>query len=332
MKSLKHSLLILLAFVQWTVVTAQDKEKWEPKFKKTKNYSKSYSFSGSDKLVLNNQFGEMKLVTWDKNEVKLDATITGKSDDEQRAQEILDRISINDSKDGSTVSFQTKFADNKKDWNEKDRKEGRHEGMEINYTVYLPAGANLKAENQFGKMIVPELKGDVTLVSKFGSLNAGRLSNPRSVTVEFGKADIAYLNGGDLTIKFSQGKLDQSAGNLDVNVEFSQVKLDIGNETKGLTIHNSYSTLYLDLDKNLSASYDIVTSHGSFNNKSDFAIKRQGGDDNQYGPRFTEKYTGTSGSGSCRIKVNASFGEVVAGHNLQVDLSEKKKNKPTRTI
>src|SRR5689334_19165427 len=83
--------------------SAQDKEKEkemvEPKYKKTKSYSKSYSLSGSDKINLENQFGEMKLMTWDKNEIKVDVSITGKSDDESRAQQILDKISILDSKD-----------------------------------------------------------------------------------------------------------------------------------------------------------------------------------------------------------------------------------------
>lgn len=36
--------------------------------------------------------------TWDKNEVKMEVTIIATSNTEERAQEILDRISIEDSK------------------------------------------------------------------------------------------------------------------------------------------------------------------------------------------------------------------------------------------
>src|SRR6476619_6617276 len=79
-----------------------DHKREEPKFKKTKSYTKSYNLGSSDKVSLYNQFGEMKLMTWDKNEVKVDVTIIGKSDEEARAQEILDRISIVDSKEGNT--------------------------------------------------------------------------------------------------------------------------------------------------------------------------------------------------------------------------------------
>lgn len=334
MKKIKlNGLFLLLSLLQILVVSAQDKEKHEPKFKKTKSYTKSYTLSSSDKISLNNQFGEMKLVTWDKNEIKVDVSITGKSDKEDRAQVILDRISISDSKEGNTVSFKTKLADDKKQWKKNDKEEHVAEGMEINYLVYLPAGNVLRAENTFGKMIVPDYRGEAELTCKFGSLDAGNISNAKEISVEFGKGNVASMTGGRLIIKFSEGKVGKLIGDVKSNFEFSQVKLNIDNDSKNMDIRNSYSTVYLDLVKNLSATYDIRTSHGSFTNKSDFTIKKkEDNNDRHYGPRFDEQFNGTSGSGSCRIKANCSFGEIVAGHNLQVDLTEKKKQKASRTI
>lgn len=335
-KILFNTVFLLTALLYITSLSAQDKEKKnyeEPKFKKTKSYSKSYSLSSSDKIKLYNQFGEMKIVTWDKNEIKVDATITGKSDDETRAQQIVDKISVEDSKEGGTVSFKTKFADEKKEDKKKwDKNEHHNEGMQIDYLVYLPSGNTLNAENQFGKMIVPDLRGEVTLDSKFGSLTAGKLSNSKTITVEFGKTDIAHINGGKVNIKFSEGTVTKLSGDIDAYIEFSQAKLGIDNDVKTLDLHNSYATVYLDLNKSLSATYDIYTSHGSFENKSDFAIKVQGEERSTYGPRFDYRYTGSSGTGSTKIKANSSFGEIVAGHNLQVDLAKKKKAKNTRTI
>src|SRR5205085_6605676 len=138
MKKILFSRLLLLVTVLASIAaTAQDKDdhknEKEPKFKKTKSYSKSYNLASSDKISLANQFGEMKLNTWDKNEIKVDVTITGKSDIEQRAQEILDHISINDSKTGSTVSFETKFNDDKKNQDKNDKEEHHNEGMQIDY-------------------------------------------------------------------------------------------------------------------------------------------------------------------------------------------------------
>jgi hypothetical protein len=81
------------------------------------------------------------------------------------------------------------------------------------------------------------------------------------------------------------------------------------------------------VDKSFSGNWDVQTSHGGFDNKTDFAIKDQGGDDNRYGPRFNNNYKGTSGGGSIKVRINSSFGEIVLGHNLQVDMSDKNKLK-----
>jgi hypothetical protein len=341
-KILFNAAILITGLLTISSVIAQDDDhkdhkKEEPKFKKTKNYTKSYTLISSDKIKLDNKFGEMKLSTWDKNEIKVDVTIIGKSDDEPRAQEILDRISIVDSKEGGTVSFKTKFADDDKDKKDRDKdnkKEHRNEGMEINYAVYLPATAGLDAINQFGKMIVPDYRGEAEIESKFGSLTAGKISNAKEVDVEFGKANIELINGGKLTIKFSEGTVNKLSGDIKTNLEFSQVKLNIDNDVKSVDLHNSYSTVYLDLSKNLSASYDISTSYGEFSNKTSFTIKEEGKEDDSkhYGPRFTRKYSGTSGSGGAKLKISSSFGEIIAGHDMQVDLSEKHKTKHSRSI
>ncbi len=328
-------LTISSVFAQNDHKEKDDHKREEPKFKKTKSYTKSYNLSSSDKVSLSNQFGEMKITTWDKNEVKVDATITGKSDEEQEAQEILDRISIIDSKEGNTVSFKTKFANDdkdKRDKNKGDNKEHHNQGMEINYAVYLPATATLDAQNQFGKMFVPDYRGEAEIACKFGELTAGKISNAKEVSIEFGEATIAHINGGKLNIKFSEGTVNKLSGDVKTDLSFSQVKLVIDNDVKSLDIHNSYSTVYLDLNKNLSAAYDIRTSHGEFSNKTSFAIKEEGKDDHGYGPRFNRRYSGTSGSGASKLSINSSFGEIVLGHDLKVDLSEKHKNKNTREI
>jgi hypothetical protein len=299
----------------------------EPKFKKQKSYTKSYNVSSGDRISLENQFGEMKLITWDKNEVKVDVSITGSSDEEARAQQILDRISIQDEKTGSGVSFKTKFAneDDERDRNRND-KNRRNEGMKINYTVYLPSGNPLTAKNQFGPMIIPDYRGEATLESQFGSLTTGKITNAKKISVGFGHADIEQMNNGRLTISYSSGSIKKLVGDIDAKFEFSSpVKMNVDNDIKSLDIENSYSTLYLDLSKNLSASYNISTSYGSFKNKSNFKIDA-GNDEDRRGFNSGNKYSGTSGSGSNKINIHSSFGTVIAGHDLQVDTSKKKKS------
>ena len=118
MKTKLFNIIALIAIIGFSPAYSQDVKNergQEPKFKKQKSYTKSYNVSSGDRITLENQFGEMKLVTWDKNEVKVDVSITGSSDEEARAQQIVDRISIRDEKNSSGVSFKTKFADDNDD-------------------------------------------------------------------------------------------------------------------------------------------------------------------------------------------------------------------------
>ncbi len=341
-----YNIILLINFIALASTAVANEE---PKVEKKKTYSKSYPVSGNEKISLYNQFGEMKITTWDKNEVKVDVSITAKADDDKRAQEILDKITIEDGKGSGGVYFKTKLGkdqwdDNDKDKNKhkdrdedrEDRKSHRNEGMEINYVVYLPAGNPLNAENQFGPMIVPDYRGEATIASKFGSLKAGKISNGKSVSVEFGTGEIAQLNGGKLTFKFSNAvSVGKLTGDVDAVFEFcDKIKVNLDNDVKGLDIKNSYSKLYIDINKNFSAKYDISTSFGEFTNKTAFAIKEQGkdDDDDRHGPRFDHKYSGSSGSGSTNVKIKSSFGEIIIGHDLVVDMTKKEKRVKTRAI
>jgi hypothetical protein len=203
-------------------------------------------------------------------------------------------------------------------------------GMKIDYVVHMPSANPLNATNQFGPMIIPDFRGPVNLTSKFGSITAGKLSNVKMVNMEFGEARIESVNGGKLVLKFGKGDVKQVIGNVETRIEFcDKVRVGVDNNSKDLNIRSSYSNLYLNASTNLSSSFDIKTSFGEFTNKTGFNLKKQG-DDNEknYGPKFDKQFNGTAGSGSNRIKVNSDFGEVILGHNMEVDFgSSKKKSK-----
>lgn len=204
-----YSLLLFLA-IGFVVSAKAEQGDQEPKIEKKKNYSKSYSVSGSDRIRFDNRFGELKINTWDKNEVKVDITMTGGANSEEVAQEILDRIKIEDGKDGSGVYFRTKIGDDK-NWPKGNKYNNTK--FVIDYVVYMPAKNPLEAENEFGKMSIPDYAGEITVHQKFGSLTAGKLSNVKKVVVEFsGGSTIESVNGGSLEIKFSRTQVNKLEG------------------------------------------------------------------------------------------------------------------------
>ncbi|MES2332805.1 MAG: hypothetical protein V4539_24565 [Bacteroidota bacterium] len=305
---------------------------------KTKSYTKTYALSSSDKILLDNTFGEMKITTWNKNEIKVDVNITVKANTDDRAQKIMDMITIEDGKSGSEVFFKTHMKGDNNNRIDSDDDDGNrnhnrnhnnndNSSTKINYTVYLPANATLNATNQFGPLSIGDYDGVVTLDCRFGTLTTGKLSQPKKVTVQFGKATIESMNNGKLSVQFSRAQINNLSG--DVDASFNQsggVKINLGNNLKKLDIHNNFGTLYLDADKNLSASFNIKTSFGKFSNETGFAVDKNRDEESRYFSS-TSSFTGKAGNGGTPITINNSFGNVKLGHDMQFDVNDKSKDK-----
>lgn len=321
-----YSVLLLTAVLFSTSVLAND-----PLVEKKKTYSKSYAVNSSDMVQLSNQFGEMKISTWSKNEVKVDVTITAEAGTDERAQNLLDQISIEDEKGSNGVSFKTRINSNNNS-----RSRGEKQSFQIDYVVYVPDGHKLIATNEFGPMSIGDYNGDLSLVSKFGRLTAGKL-NKAKVMVEFGKVTVGALNSGNLTIKFSRGLISNVSGDVSASFEHcGGIKLDLENSIKSLIVKNEFTNLYLDVQTNLSAKFDIKTSFTEVKNKTSFPIKRDDEDDDSHGPKFDFQYNGQAGSGNAVVKIKSNFQPVTIGHNLSFDMDkdddDKKDKKKTRSI
>jgi len=298
-----------------------DKQK-KYEFVKNKAVNKSYNVSSSDKLTISNSFGGVEIHTWNKNEIKVDITIEASSNVESVAQKIIDGITIEDSKNGGDISFKTSIKGTN------NGKSGEKSTMKVNYDISMPASNPLHISNEFGSIVVPDYRGEVDLSNKFGSLTTGTLSNAKSVNVEFGSAKIESTNG-NVSIKYSTATIGKLVGNVKLNLEFSSAtKINIDNSLTGLDAKVSYSTVNFKPNGDLSASYDISTSFGSFKNRTN--IKFDGDDDNDKedrGPKFDHSFNGKSGSGSVPVKIKSSFGKVILGEPNADDIKDKEKNK-----
>jgi hypothetical protein len=312
---------LLLAAVS-TFATGEDGEK-------QKTYSKSYPVKPGERISLNNQFGEVKITTWDKQEVKVDVTITTRATSDEKAQSILDGITIQDGRDNEGVYFKTNMEknNNKTEWkgdkdkdkdkdkrdareDRKGRNEGHNEGMEINYTVTMPAGNPLNLTNQFGKSLVPDLSGPVTITQKFGDLIAGNLSNLKELHVEFGTATVESISNGRIDVKFSKATIKKLNGTIKSSFEFcDNIKLPLDNSVTDFNLNNSYSNIIVTVNASFSGDFDIYTNFGDFKNSTSLPIKEHK-DDDEHGPKFDKSFSGKSGSGACKVKMKSSFGNI----------------------
>jgi hypothetical protein len=326
MKKIVNPFSILLSFLllmQINLFAQNDNDNDNNKkyeFVKTKSVNKSYNVSSNDKLNVDNSFGKVEVHTWERNEIKVDVSIEVSASRDELAQKIIDGISVTDAQSGSSISFKTNMKGN---YNSKADKST----MKVNYSISMPAGNPLHIDNEFGATTIPDYRGEVDLVSKFGSLTTGNLANVKKIQVEFGKAKFESIAGGAVNIQYSKAEFGKLSGNIKMSLDFcSGIKMKLDNALSGLDIKASYSTINLKPESGLGASYTILTSFGSLKNNSGIKFDSDE-DEGDKGPKFDHKYTGRSGNGAVNIKVNTSFGSVILGEPGLNDMKEKAKIK-----
>ncbi len=300
----------ILSFAVFTLLTLPAFAGERDMIEKKKTVSETYAVSSTDKITVSNSFGQVKINVWNKKEVKVEVTIIGRSESEDKAQEILDKIRVEHGKNSTGVFFKTK-TDKITTGSDKNKKgkEYKSEGMEINYIVYLPSQNPIDIANSFGSLEIGDFDGEASLESKFGSLNAGNLSNVKKLHVEFGKVDAKSVNNGKVVIKFSKAAIGKLSGNVQSNIEFCEtVDLQIDNTLKEFDLKTSYSTVAIALGKSLSADFAIKTSFGEVDNNSAFEIAEKKSDSK--GPVFDKVYYGTAGKGTAKVTIKSEFGKI----------------------
>lgn len=326
------SLFLLLANAVFAKNTADTESE------KSKNYSKTYAVGSNDKILLSNTFGDLRISTWAKNEIKVDVTITVKARTDERAQKIMDRIAIEDGKNGTEIFFKTRVGDKNDDDGGGEQHNNENSSFKINYTVYLPSYATLDASNSFGELSIGDYDGTITLTSSFGMLTAGKLAKPKKVNLQFGKKTsvIEGMDGGTLRIGFSKAQVNKLSG--DVIADLNQtgaILLKLDNGLKKLDLKNNFGNVFIDAPKNLNANFRIKTSFGNFSNQSSFAVGKSGDDDDddERGAFNSRSYAGKAGSGTAPVTIKSNFGKITLGHDLSPDAltAGKATGKPPRS-
>ena len=326
----RYSPVALVALLLWSPV-ANAQMKYE--FSHERSISQTYPAGANDQLKIENQFGNIVVKSWNKNEVKVDIRIEVSANDKNVAQKIFENIDVAHVRQGNTISFETDFHIKKKG----DIATGNYKSdMRVNYEVLMPAGLTLSVENKFGNTILPDLTGTVNVEQQFGELVAGNLSKAGKINVKFGKAAIESAANGDYDFEFSEEvTINKLSGRPNIDLRYCKKSVINAAAIESLNLDAHYSRVAVVIPKNIPAGFDIDTHFGKFYNQSSFTIKEESeNDDDDKGkkrikPSFKRSYKGSAGSGNVRINLDAHFSDITIAHDAQ---SAKAKNKKETSI
>jgi len=300
-----------------------DKKKERKRYEnfKERNISKTYTASGNT-LNIDNRFGNVKITTWDKNEIKVDIHLETSSTDKEFTEKSFERMDVEESKDGNNINLKTVL---NKGGEKNVGCNNCSNTIVVDYDIRIPANNTLKIQNSFGDVTIPDYTGPVSLTVKYGELIAGKLSRPEKIAVDFGKADLKSIGNIDLEFKYSKVTISSLTGNCKLKFSFcGYSKVNLDNGLTSLTVNDSYSSVHLVPPAKLAASYTINTSYGSFVDKTDIGISRAD-TPSKYGSDLNRRFEGKSGAGTVKIDIKSSFGKIMIGEGTEKDMKEKKK-------
>src|SRR5450432_4401259 len=91
---------LILAIPQFSRAAGGDEEPTRRRL-----INKSYNVTANDKLQIENQFGNVIVSTWDKDQITVDIEIVTKATTDEKAQEMMDKVDVKDAQNGNTISF-----------------------------------------------------------------------------------------------------------------------------------------------------------------------------------------------------------------------------------
>lgn len=215
----------------------------DSKAKSDKNYfSKNYNIKKSGKLQIYNYNGKVEVSTWNKDKVKVLATITSKNAKIKDANEVIEI------KTGSTMIIRTK----------------KMENISVAYEIKVPRGTKVeKIITSNGEIKADGIKGPTYLSSSNGRIVAKNTDGDIIAKTSNGKIDIikagfvnASTSNGAIYVKNIEGIEGIKTTNGKIYAEINRLKSNYTN------IETSNGEIELRLSKKLDAELVANTSEG----------------------------------------------------------------------
>lgn len=283
----------------------------EPLIEKKKNISTSFGVDASDKVNLDNQFGDIRIKFWDKAEVRIDITITSNAPDDEKAANFIKTVVIDSDKNTGGIFVKTHINSGSSKYTNNLSWKGKSEDktqLRIDYQVSMPKNNALFVKNSFGNIYLPNFAAPLSVDENYGTLFAENITGNAHVDVAFGKAIIKSMKGGDLKVSYStlemeeaenvninnsfgklnikeitnsESKISYSSGTIGTMKEMAKLKIDfsgglkfaaIDKTLRELEINSSYSSLTIPLDETQDYNFDVKVSYADFDYPSNRTI------------------------------------------------------------
>jgi len=200
-----HNLKLILLIPAFTVMANTSQAQ---AFTRQKHISRSFVLVPNTNVQVFNKYGNIQVIPWEKDSVRIMADVTVKAKQAARADKILSAIDFNFFALGNFIDARTIFSDNQNTfWKDMVTMAGQMinagNNLEIDYKVYMPAQADLILDNKFGNIYIESLMRNADIKLSHGDFQARDFSGFFKLNLEFGSATMQDIKSAEFTINYS---------------------------------------------------------------------------------------------------------------------------------
>ncbi len=222
-------LLILVALTLGTLVQAQNHTD-------KRHVSRSFPATRETTLEVQNKYGKIQVVTWDKDSVYIEVDIFLTESSVSKLRKLREDVKIDFTGTRTYIIAKT-MIESERSRIASELKSigntitGSNKRMEINYMVYLPAYMDVVLNNKFGDIYMDDLRGQVDIELSNGVLKANRLEGNSSIKLSFANGMIKSLGSATMKLSYSDLVLED-VSQLDLDSKSSKLNVDSANVLK----------------------------------------------------------------------------------------------------
>jgi DUF4097 and DUF4098 domain-containing protein YvlB len=195
----------------------------------TEEFHQTYALTADGRIELDNINGDVRISSWDQNQVKVDAVKYADT------KEGLDEAKIEIDSRNDALSIRTRYPEHDRGWNWN----GRNRAATVDYTLAVPRTARLDEIKLInGALEVAGVSGEVRASCINGRLEAKNLAGEARLSTVNGRLDVRFdqLSGRSVELNSVNGSVDltipsDSNAEVEANTVSGGIENDFGLHT-----------------------------------------------------------------------------------------------------
>ena len=194
-------------------------------FEDSKTVKKTFKASADFELEVNNKHGKIEIENWDKDSISVEVIIKAESQKLEKLGRMMDQVNIRFTNHDDYLSVTTEWGSSTNAMKFDIMGLFDSQTITVNYLIKAPKGIELEIENKFGDVQINECTGKFKLDLSHGNFTARKITNAKSLVVQYGNIKIKEIVKGDISAKFSDISIDV-AGTINMDLASCDVEIE----------------------------------------------------------------------------------------------------------